>query len=288
MAAAAVMSFTPAAYDHRAVDAMSDIDVSAKRFASINGYDAMKSFIMLLISCLRNGSMLTLNRDLFMEFGVQDTFGVGLLHRHYDLSPDEKIVRLGPVSSPWVVGDDEEITGGSIVPHTWRVHDGQLKPTEFEFVPKHEFANYKRPNFPVPFVEKVIQILQETGLDDILGITLLEGNENDNNMKLTYGRSSINIPPVRMEGNTIVGPNRFEGFQAQWRFTEKEEEVKVAHFSCSKAAADGVKSAHFSCSKAAAIDGVKSAHFSCSKAAADGVKIAHFSCGKRAINNYDI
>lgn len=94
MAAAAVMSFTPASYDHRAVDAMSDIDVSAKRFASINGYDTMKSFIRLLISCLRNGSMLTLNRDLFMEFSVQDTFGVGLLHRHYDLNRTKRLFVL--------------------------------------------------------------------------------------------------------------------------------------------------------------------------------------------------
>ena len=43
MAAAAVQTYTPAAYDHRAVDAMPDIDVSAKRLQELGGMEHMKS-----------------------------------------------------------------------------------------------------------------------------------------------------------------------------------------------------------------------------------------------------
>ena len=45
MAAAAVQTYTPAAYDHRAVDAMPDVDVSAKRLQDLRGMDSMKSRI---------------------------------------------------------------------------------------------------------------------------------------------------------------------------------------------------------------------------------------------------
>ncbi|KAF4337199.1 hypothetical protein FBEOM_8913 [Fusarium beomiforme] len=45
MAAAAVQTYTPAAYDHRAVDAMTDVDVAAQRLQKLNGLGHMKSCI---------------------------------------------------------------------------------------------------------------------------------------------------------------------------------------------------------------------------------------------------
>lgn len=45
MAAAAVQTYTPAAYDHHAVDAMTDVDVAAQRLQELNGLDHMKSCI---------------------------------------------------------------------------------------------------------------------------------------------------------------------------------------------------------------------------------------------------
>jgi hypothetical protein len=45
MAEVAVQSYTPAAYDHRAVDAMTDVDVAAQRLQELNGLDHMRSCI---------------------------------------------------------------------------------------------------------------------------------------------------------------------------------------------------------------------------------------------------
>ncbi|KAF5969582.1 hypothetical protein FBULB1_10156 [Fusarium bulbicola] len=161
MAAAAVQTYTPASYDHRAVDAMTDVDVAALRLQELNGLDHMKSCI----------------RDVFMKHGFDKVFGVGLLHRHYDVAPNEKIIELGPVSSPWVVGDDEVITGGAVLPHAWRVFDGELKPTEFKFVPQRELSNVDRPVFPAAFVKELIGVPQETGLDEVLGVSLYEAGD---------------------------------------------------------------------------------------------------------------
>ncbi|EXM14862.1 hypothetical protein FOTG_16776 [Fusarium oxysporum f. sp. vasinfectum 25433] len=289
MAAAAVQIYTPASYDHRAVDAMTDVDVAAQRLQELNGLDHMKSCI----------------RDVFMKHGVDKVFGVGLLHRHYDVAPNEKIIELGPVSSPWVVGDDEVVTGGSVLPHTWRVFDGELKPTEFKFVPQRDLSNVDRPVFPAAFVKELIGVLQETGLDEVLGVSLYEAGDPDNEtMEVTYGRSSIVIPSTGLIGSKVIGPQGFDAFQAAWTFSKKEGEDIVAHHGicaamgvddgvtarhgiCAAKAKSGVEARHGICAAKAADDGVTARHGICAAKMNDGVKALHGICAAKAENGFE-
>ncbi|KAF5593539.1 uncharacterized protein FSUBG_9774 [Fusarium subglutinans] len=274
MAAAAVQTYTPASYDHRAVDAMTDVDVAALRLQELNGLDHMKSCI----------------RDVFMKHGVDKVFGVGLLHRHYDVAPNEKIIELGPVSSPWVVGDDEVITGGAVLPHTWRVFDGELKPTEFKFVPQRELSNVDRPVFPAAFVKELIGVLQETGLDEVLGVSLYEAGDPDNEtMEVTYGRSSIVIPSTGLIGSKVIGPQGFDAFQAAWTFSKKEGEDIVAHHGICAAMGvdDGVTARHGICAAKAADEGVTARHGICAAKMNDGVKALHGICAAKAENGFE-
>ncbi|RSL67952.1 hypothetical protein CEP54_002993 [Fusarium duplospermum] len=269
MAAAAVQTYTPASYDHRAVDAMTDVDVASQRLQELNGLAHMKSCI----------------RDVFMKHGVDKAFGVGLLHRHYDVAPSEKIIELGPVSSPWVVGDDEVVTGGSVLPHTWRVFDGELKPTEFKFVPQRDVSNADRPVFPEAFVKELIGVLQETGLDEVLGVSLYEAGDPDNEtMEVTYGRSSIVIPSTGLIGTKVVGPQGFDAFQAAWTFSKKQGEEVVAHHGiCAAMGVDGVTARHGICAVRSAEDGIKAQHGICAvKAADDGMNARHGICAVRS------
>ncbi|KAG5805816.1 hypothetical protein H9Q74_008153 [Fusarium xylarioides] len=274
MAAAAVQTYTPASYDHRAVDAMTDVDVAAQRLQELNGLDHMKSCI----------------RDVFMKHGVDKVFGVGLLHRHYDVAPNEKIIELGPVSSPWVVGDDEVITGGAVLPHTWRVFDGELKPTEFKFVPQCELSNVDRPVFPAAFVKELIGVLQETGLDDVLGVSLYEAGDPDNEtMEVTYGCSSIVIPSTGLIGSKVIGPQGFDAFQAAWTFSKKEGEGIIAHHGIRAAMGidDGVTARHGICAAKAADDGITARHGICAAKMNDGVKALHGICAAKAENRFE-
>ncbi|EXL70543.1 hypothetical protein FOPG_13662 [Fusarium oxysporum f. sp. conglutinans race 2 54008] len=274
MAAAAVQTYTPASYDHRAVDAMTDVDVAAQRLQELNGLDHMKSCI----------------RDVFMKHGVDKVFGVGLLHRHYDVAPNEKIIELGPVSSPWVVGDDEVVTGGSVLPHTWRVFDGELKPTEFKFVPQRDLSNVDRPVFPAAFVKELIGVLQETGLDEVLGVSLYEAGDPDNEtMEVTYGRSSIVIPSTGLIGSKVIGPQGFDAFQAAWTFSKKEGEDVVAHHGICAAMGvdDGVTARHGICAAKAAEGGVTARHGICAAKINDGVKALHGICAAKAENGFE-
>ncbi|KAF5694269.1 hypothetical protein FGLOB1_14252 [Fusarium globosum] len=272
MAAAAVQTYTPASYDHRAVDAMTDVDVAAQRLQELNGLDHMKSCI----------------RDVFMKHGVDKVFGVGLLHRHYDVAPNEKIIELGPVSSPWVVGDDEVVTGGSVLPHTWRVFDGELKPTEFKFVPQRDLSNVDRPIFPAAFVKELIGVLQETGLDEVLGVSLYEAGDPDNEtMEVTYGRSSIVIPSTGLIGSKVIGPQGFDAFQAAWTFSKKEGEDVVAHHGICAAMGvdDGVTARHGICAAKAADDGMTARHGICAAKINDGVQALHGICAAKAADD---
>lgn len=274
MAAAAVQTYTPASYDHRAVDAMTDVDVAAQRLQELNGLDHMKSCI----------------RDVFMKHGVDKVFGVGLLHRHYDVAPNEKIIELGPVSSPWVVGDDEVVTGGSVLPHTWRVFDGELKPTEFKFVPQRDLSNVDRPVFPAAFVKELIGVLQETGLDEVLGVSLYEAGDPDNEtMEVTYGRSSIVIPSTGLIGSKVIGPQGFDAFQAAWTFSKKEGEDVVAHHGICAAMGvdDGVTAQHGICAAKAADDGMTARHGICAAKINDGVQALHGICAAKAETGFE-
>ncbi|KLO86351.1 uncharacterized protein LW93_11126 [Fusarium fujikuroi] len=274
MAAAAVQTYTPASYDHRAVDAMTDVDVAAQRLQELNGLDHMKSCI----------------RDVFMKHGVDKVFGVGLLHRHYDVAPNEKIIELGPVSSPWVVGDDEVVTGGSVLPHTWRVFDGELKPTEFKFVPQRDLSNVDRPVFPAAFVKELIGVLQETGLDEVLGVSLYEAGDPDNEtMEVTYGRSSIVIPSTGLIGSKVIGPQGFDAFQAAWTFSKKEGEDVVAHHGICAAMGvdDGVTARHGICAAKAADDGMTARHGICAAKINDGVQALHGICAAKAGTGFE-
>ncbi|KAM0080801.1 hypothetical protein ACKRZS_007068 [Fusarium odoratissimum] len=274
MAAAAVQTYTPASYDHRAVDAMTDVDVAAQRLQELNGLDHMKSCI----------------RDVFMKHGVDKVFG---------------IIELGPVSSPWVVGDDEVVTGGSVLPHTWRVFDGELKPTEFKFVPQRDLSNVDRPVFPAAFVKELIGVLQETGLDEVLGVSLYEAGDPDNEtMEVTYGRSSIVIPSTGLIGSKVIGPQGFDAFQAAWTFSKKEGEDVVAHHGicaamgvddgvtarhgiCAAKAESGVEARHGICAAKAADDGVTARHGICAAKMNDGVKALHGICAAKAENGFE-
>ncbi|KAF5655017.1 hypothetical protein F25303_942 [Fusarium sp. NRRL 25303] len=274
MAAAAVQTYTPASYDHRAVDAMTDVDVAAQRLQELNGLDHMKSCI----------------RDVFMKHGVDKVFGVGLLHRHYDVAPNEKIIELGPVSSPWVVGDDEVVTGGSVLPHTWRVFDGELKPTEFKFVPQRDLSNVDRPVFPAAFVKELIGVLQETGLDEVLGVSLYEAGDPDNEtMEVTYGRSSIVIPSTGLIGSKVIGPQGFDAFQAAWTFSKKEGEDVIAHHGICAAMGvdDGVTARHGICAAKAADDGMTAHHGICAAKINDGVQALHGICAAKAETGFE-
>ena len=196
---------------------------------------------------------------------MNEKFELALLHRHYNISPNEKVVELGPVSSPWDVADrGEEIPGGSVLPRSWRVYDGELKPLEFKFIPKRDMATQQQTTFPKAFVKELIQLLFEAGLDDILGIQLIDKEREKSEvelMEVTYGRSSLMIPAVPREDLLT------EAFAASWCFVPTQADVHTRHGICAVAPnEEGVVTKHGICAVAPNEEGVVIKHGICAVA----------------------
>ncbi|PYI07461.1 hypothetical protein BO78DRAFT_417586 [Aspergillus sclerotiicarbonarius CBS 121057] len=265
MAATAVLQpYNEAQYDHRAFDSLMDVDESAYYFDSLTGYEHLRSGL----------------RDIFMRHGVSDELAVALLHRHFEMSTNEKLVELGPVSSPWpIAAHEDSVLGGHILPHTWRVFENELHPLEFRFIPQQEFQDARKVQFSQAFFEDFRQYVKANGLENVVGITQLDhGRDADESdvqlMEVTHGRNSIMVPAV--PSSDVSGP----AFQTIWSFVEKQS---------SKLDADGIQTRHGLCYKAsstdAANDGIQTRHGLCYKATStdasnDGIQTRHGLCYK--------
>ncbi len=110
MAAAAVAS-----YSHDLFQRLPTLEDAKTNFAKVNGQDLVENFF----------------RTLFVKARMDRVFGLTMLHRHFDLPDNEKMVEYGGTSTPWAA----TIPGmKDPQPAIWAFDvDGPLKPTEFRY-----------------------------------------------------------------------------------------------------------------------------------------------------------
>ncbi|KAJ2896792.1 hypothetical protein MKZ38_005238 [Zalerion maritima] len=118
--------------------------------------------------------------ELFTKHGVEGTLSLALLHRHFEMAPDERLVEHGDMSVPWQVNDQIEdlpvkAPSGKLVGRTFKLMDGTVVPVEFGFNPSHGPAPYR----PLPdapeFYRELSAILERDGLSDIIGLATISG-----------------------------------------------------------------------------------------------------------------
>ena len=121
-----------------------------------------------------------------------------MIHRHFDLEQDEKLIEYRGISTPWKVGASaSSIFGYRIVPRSWAfVAGAQLHPTEFRYVvPKGED---QAPEFPAGFVREFYELLSARGLERLVGLTAFGPDISSTGVaevERTVGRVSLTIPP---------------------------------------------------------------------------------------------
>ncbi|KAL1959096.1 hypothetical protein VTO42DRAFT_2883 [Malbranchea cinnamomea] len=143
--------------------------------------------------------------SLFADYKLADRFGVTLLHRHFSLKPNQRLVDVNGTSTPWdispVDGNDESTSiekhGGIVRPHWWMLS----KPTA-EGEPYKLFA----------------AVLAAHDLIGTLGLCLLRDDldEQQQLFEVTEGRANITF--VRHQSETVL-----EGAQlleAQWPYSD--------------------------------------------------------------------
>ncbi|KAM0742558.1 hypothetical protein ACQRIT_002735 [Beauveria bassiana] len=183
-------------------------------------YDSLPSLVVAATSLKeRNPESLLKNQiaDLFLKHQVYQELAICLIHRHFDLSPSEKLVENGAVSCPWQYSQqDSDVVGGAVVPRSWTFRNGQLFPFEFGFNENLQDAVYKQlPDKPQFYVE-LNALLDEHGMTDLLGLTLTTGDNPPGTVKFEKSFDRANVIFTINDGGVMDAK---DAVTAQWACT---------------------------------------------------------------------
>jgi hypothetical protein len=121
---------------------------------------------------------------LFSQHQIEADFAVEILHRHFDIAPENRLVKVGRVVTPWsdalVKSVEQQLQLGSVVPEAIHVYGDLYHPYEYIFLTKDEilavdghdrFDKYKA------FLEEFGKFVQAKGIAHVLGLRLLSKDE---------------------------------------------------------------------------------------------------------------
>jgi hypothetical protein len=116
--------------------------------------------------------------ELFVRNGVQEWFGVALLHRHHTLRNGERMIQYAQsfggepalVTRPVVGEPDQE----SAVPWVWTLQDGRLHPMEFTTDPLARSLFAKGRQLPEAFVVDFAELIDRSPVGHLIGLAIVE------------------------------------------------------------------------------------------------------------------
>ena len=173
---------------------------------------------------------------LIRKHDVQESFGVGLVHRHFDIKEDEILVEFNNISSAWsvsppdateAVSDDKSSTepkpgypppatrevvgvsdiGDKLYPVAWKIvttSSGADKwmPYEFAWRPQSQtpahIVDITSPKY-ASFLTEYTAALKSKGMHDILGLRAWPGNDFKGTIEITVGKLNINLVEGQFE-----------------------------------------------------------------------------------------
>lgn len=171
------------------MEALQCIPASYNKLPSL--FDAEKDFRSARANSLVSNGI----RQLFIEHKMDTTFGVTMLHRHFDLADNELLVEYNGTSTPWDMTGRPE-TASCLRPTLWGLtQEGLLQPYEFEFAPnKQEPVNFSKQEYR-EFFTKLSCFLKEMKVERLFGLVKYPGDDWEGVYEITEGRANINIQP---------------------------------------------------------------------------------------------
>jgi hypothetical protein len=134
-------------------------------------------------------------RSLFLEHKMDRTYGLMLLHRHFDLSNGERLIEYQGTSVSW---QHDELYK-KVVPSTWLIcNDGAIRPSEFTYAP-HCAVEDADPDPKSPekarFLQAFQSLLQKHNAAGLFGLCRYPGDNFRGRIEITRGRANINLLP---------------------------------------------------------------------------------------------
>ena len=152
---------------------------------------------------------------------MTNEFALILLHRHFQLAPNERLVEYNEVAAPWEMDAPSVLPLISrIYPKSWALIGHKLCPYEFGF---EADAATVIPSCQIPevFIRDFEDVLFRHGLTRIFGLGLLQLEVNVTGVEkeaveFTTGRTSITVPKTKehQQGDLI---------EAGWKFADKDQ-----------------------------------------------------------------
>lgn len=151
--------------------------------------------------------LVTRFRDLFLQHKMERVFGLRLLHRHFDLFPNERLVEYRGTSVPW--SDPDTIASPNIRPSNWVLaEDGNFQPYEFLYSTDNA-TSFDSTSLESPecrhFIDAVKDLLYETNATNIFGLCSYPGDDHKATLEITEGRANINLDPEHVSLNPFTG-----------------------------------------------------------------------------------
>lgn len=129
----------------------------------------------------------TTMKELFRHCGVQDIFGLQLLHKHNLLRDEERLTDIRGTASPlsFEIGANPSVWGFDSASR-------DLVPLEYRLGAKAvdwDSARVRR------FLEVFQDALERAGLVNVLGLSLYPGDGYPGRVEFTVDRSNVNLTP---------------------------------------------------------------------------------------------
>ncbi|KAF2261487.1 hypothetical protein CC78DRAFT_607690 [Lojkania enalia] len=174
-------------------------------------------------------------RDLFLKHKVNKQFGIVLLHKHFPIQPTKRLVDYRNISSPWDVSHDTQAVttkyNGFIVPRSFRFLEEKLVPFEFEF------SDLNSPSeIDGAFSAKLSSLLNQLGLDHVLGLRTLDTHDSELTVEVTEGNANIMIKRGIVSDDELI--------QAVWIFGKDEDDACHCKEFCRVLGGEHVESNH--------------------------------------------
>lgn len=142
-----------------------------------NAYSTLPSFFQAQQQLKQNNDVLHQLGDVIVKYGLQDKVGVSLLHKHFPLQKDEKIVRKAHSTS--VVAAAEK-SNGPFIPSQWRLFPvgGRSVYAPIEFLDPGSFSKTAiEQSLSVErdheFLTSFATVLKDRGAENIFGLSTL-------------------------------------------------------------------------------------------------------------------
>lgn len=155
--------------------------------------------------------------QLFIEHKVEKFFVIILLHNHFYLDEDERLVNFGSVAVPCKTSSLEKQIS-RVRGSAWRFTEQGIAAYEFTY---KTFLQHNLSDFQ-PFLSELRALLDRLGMIEKLGICALDSEDVDSDtpVEFTQGRANITLP---FDIAPKDGPNR--SIEAAWQFDLSSEQV---------------------------------------------------------------